>query len=212
MGIARPRTLAGQLTQWRADRQTMTRFLRDELVEGIDYYQLEIRGQKTRPTLSKAGSEKVLGFLQIRATFTVDTATWDMLGKPAGVLCYRCTLTARSGEFVGEGRGLRDVKKDGGDLNKAVKMVQKSSQIDAILRTGALSEVFTQDLDEEVSAPEPAPAKAPTSQDLRRRIWAIVQEQAPDVRSREDVEAWITRQTGMALHPDNYSRILERLL
>jgi len=91
-------------------------------------------------------------------------------------------------------------------------MAQKSAQIDAILRTGCLSDVFTQDIGEPDETPVPPAKQAPTSQELRQRIWGIVREQAPEVRSREDVEAWITQQTGMALHPDNYSRILERLV
>ena len=45
----------------------------------------------------------------------------------------------------------------------------------AVLRTGALSDIFTQDI-EDMQEPAPvkdAPAK-PTSQDLRQRIWAQV--------------------------------------
>jgi hypothetical protein len=35
-----------------------------------------------------------------------------------------------------------------GDANKAIKMAQKSAQIDAVLRCAGLSEVFTQDLED----------------------------------------------------------------
>jgi hypothetical protein len=92
-------------------------------------------------------------------------------------------------------------------------MSEKSALIDAVLRTGALSDAFTQDL-EEMQEPEPTkpttPAK-PTSADLRQRIWAKVQELAPDVKTREAVEAYIKDHTGMTLHPDLYEAIAKRL-
>jgi hypothetical protein len=105
------------------------------------------------------------------------------------------------------------VSQDNGDINKAVKMAQKSATIDAVLRTGALSEAFTQDLDEMPEEPaQPAPAKpATTSQALRQRIWTRVQVLAPEVRTREAVEAWVQQETGFALHPDSYRDILAAL-
>jgi hypothetical protein len=114
---------------------------------------------------------------------------------------------------VGEGRGARSLKKDGGDVNKAIKMAEKSSMVSAVLRTGALSDVFTQDL-EDMQEPEPGkaatPAK-PTSQDLRQRIWARVQEVAPEATTREAVTRIIMEKTGLALHPDHYAAILGQL-
>lgn len=207
------RTLELSMRAWAEQRQVVKRFLQTQLQEGTDYYSLKIGGRETRPTLSKAGSEKFLGLFQLHATFTQDDATWTMLGKPEGTLCYVCHLLTRSGEMVGEGRGARRVSQDNGDINKAVKMAQKSATIDAVLRTGALSEAFTQDLDEMPEEPaQPMPAKpTTTSQALRQRIWTRVQVLAPEVRTREAVEAWITQETGYALHPDRYTDILAAL-
>jgi hypothetical protein len=207
------RTLERSMQAWAEQRQVVKRFLQTQLQEGTDYYSLKIGGRETRPTLSKAGSEKFLGLFQLHATFTQDDATWTMLGKPEGTLCYVCHLLTRSGEMVGEGRGARRVSQDNGDINKAVKMAQKSATIDAVLRTGALSEAFTQDLDEMPEEPaQPMPAKpTTTSQALRQRIWTRVQVLAPEVRTREAVEAWITQETGYALHPDRYTDILAAL-
>ena len=118
--------------------------------------------------------------------------------------------------MVGEGRGARSLKKDGGDANKAIKMAEKSAMIDAVLRTGALSEVYTQDIEDLQEEPaKSAPVKPnplpSTSQELRQRIWAQVQERAPEARTREAVEAFIKERTGMDLHPDLYGAILTRL-
>jgi hypothetical protein len=236
----RPRTpqvddLEAALQVWTTERAVVQRFLKQELKANIDYYTLRIGGKDSKPSLSKAGAEKVLGWLKIQASFLPDTGTWEMLGRPQDLLCYVCTLRTRSGEIVGEGRGARSLKKDGGDVNKAIKMAEKSSMVSAVLRTGALSDVFTQDLEdmqEELgrgegskgegskarggtptpapSLPSQAPAK-PTGQEYRQRIWAKVQEFAPHVTTREAVEAWIHQETGYALHPDRYRDILESL-
>jgi hypothetical protein len=201
------------LQTWTTERAVVRRFLKQELQANIDYYTLRIGGKDSKPSLSKAGAEKVMGWLKLQASFTPDTGTWEMLGKPQDLVCYVCTLRTRSGEIVGEGRGARSIKKDNGDVNKAIKMAEKSANVSAVLRTGCLSDVFTQDL-EEMQDPEPAkattPAK-PTSQDLRQRIWKIVQSRAPEVKSREAVEAYIKERTGMDLHPDFYQAILNRL-
>lgn len=195
--------LATALVQWSAQRQVVKEFLRRELHSGVDYYALQIKGRDTKPVLSKAGSEKVLGLLQLAAHFALDEATWTMLGKPEGTLCYVCTLTTTAGHIVGEGRGARRLTQDGGDLNKTIKMAQKSAQVDAVLRTGALSDCFTQDLED-----EQPPTPTGKSQDLRSQIWAIIKQRAPEVTGREDAARWVKEHTKLELHPDHYQAIL----
>lgn len=202
--------LASALVQWSAQRQVVKEFLRRELHDGVDFYTLQIRGKATKPSLSKAGAEKFLGLLQLQASFAPDLGTWEMLGKPTDQILYVCQLRTRSGEIVGEGRGARSIKQDGGDLNKAMKMASKSSLIDAVLRTGALSEVFTQDREPEDSE-EPAKPARPSSSDLRSRIWGKVKEAYPHITRREDCEAYIKDVCGLDLTPDNYQAILTAL-
>lgn len=216
----RPRTpqvddLEAALQVWTTERAVVQRFLKQELKANIDYYTLRIGGKDSKPSLSKAGAEKVMGWLKIQASFTPDTGTWEMLGRPQDLVCYVCTLRTRSGEIVGEGRGARSLKKDNGDVNKAIKMAEKSACVSAVLRTGALSDVFTCDL-EDMQEPEPvktAPPTKPTaqSQDLRKRIWAEVNRQAPQVKTQDDAEAWVQGRTGLAMEPDNYRAIAATL-
>jgi hypothetical protein len=206
------RTLEQSMQAWSAQRQVVKRFLQQELVEGTDYYTLRIKGRETKPALSKAGSEKFLALFQLHATFEQDTATWTMLGQPQGTLCYRCQLHTRSGEIVGEGRGARTIQQDGGDINKAVKMGEKSACVDAILRTGALSDVFTQDLDEQSQTPVNAPTpQTPTRQELRQRLWALVKQSDPTITTREACAAFVQASTGLVLEPDHYRAIVHRL-
>ena len=205
------RTLEQSMQAWAEQRQVVKRFIQTQLVEGTDYYTLQLGQRTSKPTLSKAGSEKFLGLFQLHATFTQDDATWTMLGKPDGVLCYVCTLLTRTGEVVSEGRGAREVLKEK-DINKAIKMAQKSAQIDAVLRTGALSEAFTQDIgpEEDEPGPEATPPK-PTSADLRKRIWAHIYKAAPQVKTQDAAMAWVKEQTGLEMHPDHYAQILGQL-
>jgi hypothetical protein len=47
-----------------------------------------------------------------------------------------------------------------------------------------------------------------TAQALRSRIWTLVQQIAPEARTREDVTRVIMERTGLALHPDHYAEII----
>lgn len=205
------RTLEQSMQAWAEQRQVVKRFIQTQLVDGTDYYTLQMGQRASKPTLSKAGSEKFLGLFQLHAVFEQDTATWTMLGEPKGTLCYVCHLLTRSGEVVSEGRGARDVLKEK-DINKAIKMAQKSAQIDAVLRTGALSEAFTQDIGEPEEEPVKTTTQAkPTSADLRKRIWAQVNRHAPHIKTQDDAKAWVHERTGLTMEPDQYQAILTKL-
>lgn len=200
------------LQVWTTQRAVVQRFLKQELKPGIDYYTLRLGGKDSKPSLSKAGAEKVMGWLKIQASFTPDTGTWEMLGRPLDLVAYVCTLRTRSGEIVGEGRGARSLKKDNGDINKAIKMAEKSACISAVLRTGALSDVFTQDI-EDMDEKEPAPQAPvrPSASDLRARIWSLVKAADATITTRAACEAYVQRTTGLALEPEQYPAILARL-
>jgi hypothetical protein len=200
------------LQTWTSERAIVQRFLKQELKANIDYYTLKIGGRESKPSLSKAGAEKVMGWLKLQASFAPDTGTWEMLGRPQDLVCYVCTLRTRSGEIVGEGRGARSIKKDGGDVNKAIKMAEKSANVSAVLRTGCLSDVFTQDAEDmqEPDAAKPT-AATPTAQELRQRIWALVKQADPTITTREACAAFVQASTGLVLEPDHYRAIVEKL-
>lgn len=122
----------------------------------------------------------------------------------AGVICYVCALYTKGGEFVGEGRGAREVRKDK-DINKAIKMAEKSSQIDAILRTGSLSDYFTQDLED-----QPAQAERIMRQQ-KKRLVALLKLLGTDAVDKAGYEAAVQHYTGLALVPESYQEIMHRL-
>jgi hypothetical protein len=106
-----------------------------------------IKGKKC---LSKAGSEKILGFLGLTVAFPQLGRYEELVfsGVIPDNIVLRCQVMSGGGYVVAEGVGARSIVKDAGDLNKALKMACKSAQIDATLRCVALSDIFTQDLDD----------------------------------------------------------------
>ncbi|HSS56263.1 MAG TPA: hypothetical protein VLK79_16575 [Gaiellales bacterium] len=182
-----PAALTTQLATYSEARDLFIRWLFDHLVAGIDYMLIHRkvgpRGNKAdcperanaasptcrtcggKATLCKPGSEKLCGLLQLRPRFRRDVESWEMLGGEPGLVTLVCELQTASGTVVAEGRGARHRDQDFGDVNKTLKMAQKSAQTDAVLRCAGLSEIFTQDLEDMPAsardADEPAPFEAP---------------------------------------------------
>jgi hypothetical protein len=202
--VVDPTTLEQNMATWHQMRALLTAYISEHMQEGLDYYTLTIGGQVSKPVLSKAGSEKFLRLFNVHATFRKDDETWEMLGRPAGVICYICELYTTRGELVGEGRGAREVLKEK-DINKAIKMAQKSAQIDAVLRTGALSDAFTQDLDD-ASEPE-----APRVRQQKHRIVALLKLLGTGAADKAGYEDLVQQSTGLALVPALYPDIITRL-
>ena len=132
----------------RAQRAVVQRFLKQELKRRRRLLHAQDGGKDAKPTLSKAGAEKFLGSFKLQASFMPDIGTWEMLGKPAGSGVLRLHADAPgSGEMVGEGPW-RTVAQEGrwrrqqGDQDG-----REVGHGHAVLRTGALSEVYTQDLE-----------------------------------------------------------------
>lgn len=161
---------AGLRTYWET-RDVLLRSIMERMVAGIDWqtihrsvgrgegrkdcenkYDLSLRECAIchgKPMLTKAGAEKVCGLLRVRQTFTRDEQVLEMAGKSReGTIALICHLVSvDTGEIAAEGRGARSVEKDYGDVNKSVKMAQKSAMEDAVLRMAGLSEIFSQEYD-----------------------------------------------------------------
>ncbi len=136
-----------------AEKRTLiTQYITKHMKEGADYGSIRIGGRDSKPSLFKPGSEKFLSLFKLTAKFEKDTDTWEMAGSKEGVFAYKCSLIASNGNVVGEGRGAATMQEKQWSLNTCIKIAEKRAQIDAVLRTGALSDFFTQDLED--MAPE----------------------------------------------------------
>lgn len=131
-------------------RGVINEYIKSNMAEGRDYGSIKIGGALSKPSLFKPGAEKFCGLFKIRPTFRKDPETVGMLGDKPGIIAYICELVDSQGRIIGEGRGSSSVNPDGADfdVNKAIKIAEKRAQIDAVLRTGGLSDFFTQDMED----------------------------------------------------------------
>jgi len=173
-------------------RKLINEYIAQNMRTGVDYGTIKFTKRdgtevESKPSLFKPGSEKFCSLFHFRPTFERDDDTWEMSGKIPGLFCYRCQLVSTSGAIVGEGRGTAKVtEKQGWTENNAIKIAEKRAQIDAVLRTGGLSDFFTQDIEdmtrEQLSGetvPEDKPVSRPSqlagpiSEPQKKAIFAI---------------------------------------
>jgi hypothetical protein len=133
------------LTRRKKNREALLDWVRDSLVSGVDFLRIKIKGRWSKPFLTKAGSEKILGMLAVTPTFPDLREQLGKLQDGATMIVLTCELVDTHGNVVGTGAGGRSMEQDKFDLNRCIKMAEKSAQVDATLRLGGLSELFTQD-------------------------------------------------------------------
>lgn len=187
------------------NRRALLEWVRGSLVAGVDYGQIPTKRGPSKPSLWKPGAEKICGMLGITVHYPTlqDYEQAALRGVQLAHIIVRCELRDSAGNVVADGVGARALKQDNGDLNKALKMAEKSAHIDATLRMAGLSEVFTQDLEDMPGAVDSQPdrsSSAPGSHDghqtisepQRKRLEARIQELGLD---RERVKSWLVRAT-----------------
>ena len=237
------------LDRRKENRAALMEWVRDALVEGTDYGRIHVVGKNkcprgnrcsnpahfSKPSLFKPGAEKICGMLGVTVHFPTlhDYEQAALHGVELRHIIMRCELHDASGRVVADGVGARSLKQDYGDINKALKMAEKSAHIDATLRMAGLSEVFTQDLEDMVSiTPEPAASSphppqagtsagqprrsgkngAPITAAQHKRLEARINELGLD---RARVKAWVSRAWGIEhlteLPKDKYNDLDKRL-
>jgi len=200
------------LDRRKENRRALMEWIRESLVDGVDYGSIPTRRGPSKPSLRKAGAEKICGMLGLTVHFPTlsDYEQAALAGVGLVHIIVRCEIHDAAGRVVADGVGARSMKQDGGDLNKSLKMAEKSAHIDATLRMAGLSEVFTQDLEDmpngqnmeaqaadsrqdRVSRTEAASRACETiSEAQRKRLEARIQELGLD---RERVKSWLVRAT-----------------
>jgi hypothetical protein len=145
-----PAEFRGGLARRGENRKALMEWVREALVDGIDYGVIQTKRGPSKPSLRKPGAEKICGMLGVTATFPTlkDYEGAALEGREIRQIILRCHLIAPTGEIVADGVGARSLEQDYGDLNKCLKMAIKSAHIDATLRMAGLSEVFTQDIED----------------------------------------------------------------
>ena len=208
------------LERRKANRAALMEWIRSSLVEGVDFGAIPTRRGPSKPSLWKPGAEKICGMLGLTAHYPTlrQYEQAALSGAVPEQIILRCELRDGAGRIVAEGVGARSLRQDNGDLNKALKMAEKSAHIDATLRCAGLSEVFTQDLEDMAVEPEPRVAPQPGAggrispaqvASLEARIRALGLDRAR-------VLSWVARAWGFCdfadLPRDRFALLNERLL
>ena len=220
------------LDRRKANRAALMEWVRAALVEGVDFGRIHTAGKSkcqyaarglgsecpdarhwSKPSLFKPGAEKISGMLGVTVHYPTlhDYEQAALHGVDIRHVILRCEIRDAAGRVVADGVGARTLSQDYGDLNKALKMAEKSAHIDAALRMAGLSEVFTQDIEDmkggvgndqgkqdsagvaagdEGAETQGAPAAITEAQ--RRRLEARLDELGLE---RERVKDWLRRAT-----------------
>jgi len=138
------------LDRRKENRGALMEWVRAALIEGIDFGCIKTKRGPSKPSLWKPGAEKICGMLGVTVHFPTlkDYEQAALQCTEVNNIIIRCEIMDAGGRVVADGIGARSLKQDYGDINKALKMAEKSAHIDATLRMAGLSEVFTQDLED----------------------------------------------------------------
>jgi hypothetical protein len=133
------------------NRLTLLHWVKDNLVEGIDFGIIPSKKGAGKKCLFKSGAEKICVLLGVTPTFPSfkDYELAAIANQKLDHIILRCELLADTGVIVASGIGARALKDDFGNLNKSLKMASKSAMILATLSVAGLSEIFTLDLESE---------------------------------------------------------------
>jgi hypothetical protein len=177
------------LDRRKQNRELLMDWLRTALVDGVDFGRVHVVGKErcehaksgrvkdctnsyhwSKPSLFKPGAEKITGMLGMTVHYPSLPAyeTALLSGTEIRTIILRCELHDAQGRVVAEGVGARSLSDDYGDLNKTLKMAEKSAHIDATLRLGGLSEVFTQDMEDR--PPQDVVVAAPSAPTHTERV------------------------------------------
>jgi len=193
-----PHQLRRQMQRDQEMREIINEYIKNNMVEGKDYGSIEVKkgtGIMSKPSLLKPGAEKFCGLFKIRPTFRKDAETWEMLGSEPGIIAYICELVDARGEIVGEGGGTAKVDVAGGDfeINKQAKIARKRAQVDAVLRTGALSDFFTQDMED---APLNSATRTKLATDKQIKTIYETVSRLTGYEHTDDMDKWLAENAG----------------
>ena len=138
------------------NRVTFLTIVKSALTENVDYCSLPVKGKKALPTLLKGGAEVVCLILGLTPRIMIAESNEKSL-------LMSCELLDENQQVVSVGFGARSYALDAnsGGINKTTKMSVKSAYLDAVIRAGALSSLFTMDLEDTAEtkpvAQEPKP-------------------------------------------------------
>ena len=201
---ANPLDLPAEIFQAGLDRRKQNRsalmaWVREALIEGSDFGKIHVVGRNkcqagkhcqnpnhfSKPSLFKPGAEKICGMLGVTVRYPTlaDYEKTALSGNKLTQIIIRCEIVDASNRIIADGVGARLLSQDDGDINKSLKMAEKSAHIDATLRMAGLSEVFTQDIEDMVKQREAVSVQQATTE-LKTNFKGITKSQHQQLENR----------------------------
>ena len=174
-----------------SNRMALIHWVKNYLVEGTDFGSIKTKRGLSKPSLWKAGAEKINTILSVSASFPsyVDYEQAALTKTTLEQIVIRCELINSQQMIVASGIGARSLKQDYNDLNKALKMASKSAYIDATLKLAGLSDIFTLDLEdmtpEQVSPATPVQSNQRQSSVNKQAVKASVKPSVQMISSKQ---------------------------
>lgn len=176
-------TMLEALSEYEERRKTFREWLLRQLRQGVHYgyppgcqprNNVDPLQWQHKPSLYKAGADFVCDLMGVRDEYEADNSAWEQLGSPKGTFVFACRLFSRKGELIGEGRGAFAVGTKGMKENAGIKMAKKSAKVDAAINAWGLSDLFTQDIEDDGAAsqtPRRKPQSTAVSKDELTALW-----------------------------------------
>ncbi len=229
------------LDRRKANRAALMDWVRGALVDGTDYGKIHVVPKSkcqagkycqnpnhfSKPSLFKPGAEKICGMLGVTVRYPTlpDYEKAALTGANLNQIIIRCEIVDATGRVVADGVGARVIAQDNGDINKALKMAEKSAHIDATLRMAGLSEVFTQDIEDMQQRREAESLKSAEDFLRDQGFVGITKEQHQKLEDRikalgldrQRVKTWMFNASNnrfsnfLELTPDFYQKLYDRL-
>jgi len=173
-------TFQAGLDRRKQNRSSLMAWVREALIEGSDFGKIHVVNRNkcqagkhcqnpnhfSKPSLFKPGAEKICGMLGVTVRYPTlaDYEQTALSGTQLTQIIIRCEIVDASNRIIADGVGARLLSQDHGDINKSLKMAEKSAHIDATLRMAGLSEIFTQDIEDMIQQREAVSVQKATSE------------------------------------------------
>jgi hypothetical protein len=227
------------LDRRKQNRAALMEWIRDSLIEGLDFGRIHVANRRcqagkdcknpahfSKPSLFKPGAEKICGMLGLTVRYPTlsDYEKAALNDAHLTQIIIRCEILDAFSHVVADGVGARIISQDNGDINKSLKMAEKSAHIDATLRMAGLSEVFTQDIEDMMQLRE-AESIQQAETVLNNGFEGISKEQLKKLEARirelgldrKRVKAWMSNashqrfRTFLDLNQEFYHRLYNKL-
>lgn len=182
-GLGDANTMKQKLKDYDKVREVILDYIERNLIKEVDFGWTDERSID-KATLKKPGAEKVCRMFNTHPRWIRDFDTWEMVGKPPGVIFLICQIVDNeTNNVIGEGRGAAKIGEKQRDANKTIKNAEKCALVDAALYTFMLSEKFTQD--------DGGTNKQATLTQWKKELIADVGTYRTGIKSKLSDHAWI---------------------